>query len=244
MVQEPERISPAALGRPAYGDAVLGTALHVLGPGELSYFAQAAVLYPVAGVSPPAVVLRPELLLMDRRNREALAGLGGGLSDVLKDPDQWRHTVASRAGGLFLEPGRRQILEVMAGWAAPTLALDPSLLRPYERTRETVERALYQFARRVEAAGLRRDRIRQERVERLLANLWPGGQPQERGLAAAYWLGRFGAAWVANLLDDLSLDPRWVTVVELGAEGEAAGEPSELGAERGEASVEGVSHEA
>ena len=44
MIDEnPGVVSPGVLARPAIQDAVLGTAIQVVGPGELSYMAQAAV---------------------------------------------------------------------------------------------------------------------------------------------------------------------------------------------------------
>ncbi len=221
ITSDPERVSPSALGRPAVADAVLGTALHVLGAAELAYFAQAAPLYALSNLQPPAVTLRPELLLWDRRSREWLEALGGVLNDLLQDPEGWRHQIASSSEGFFLEPGRSQILETMATWAVPAAALDSDLLRPYARTRETVERALSLFARRVEEALLRRNRVRGERVERLLATVRPGGIPQERGLAAAYWLGRFGQVLGERVLNGLELDPRWVTVLDPGGDPEA-----------------------
>ena len=45
LEETPERISPNALLRPVFQDAILPTAAYVGGPAEVAYFAQSAVLY-------------------------------------------------------------------------------------------------------------------------------------------------------------------------------------------------------
>ena len=45
LKQTPERISPNALLRPVFQDAILPTSAYVGGPAEIAYFAQTQVLY-------------------------------------------------------------------------------------------------------------------------------------------------------------------------------------------------------
>ena len=82
----PAAVSPGVLARPAIQDAVLGSALFLVGPGEMAYLAQAAAAHEVLGVAPPAVALRPHALVLDRRSREHLAELGSTLAELSPTP--------------------------------------------------------------------------------------------------------------------------------------------------------------
>jgi bacillithiol biosynthesis cysteine-adding enzyme BshC len=214
IADNPAAVSPGALARPAIQDAVLGTTLQLLGPGELAYAAQAAVVYPALGLAAPRVALRPQALVLEARQAEHLAGLGIELAELLADPDRARRGLGERAGGGFVAPVRERIDALVGELGAPARELDAGLEKPFEKTRETIDRALEAFAAKVAAAAARRDETRVKRLEQLIAHLAPGGAAQERRLSAAYFPGRHGEGFGAALLDQLDLDPRVVAVVD------------------------------
>ncbi|HEY6324516.1 MAG TPA: bacillithiol biosynthesis BshC, partial [Thermoanaerobaculia bacterium] len=74
--ENPSVVSPGVLARPAVADAVLGTTLQVLGPGELSYMPQAAAVYGVLEIAAPYVALRPQTLVLDPGKAQHLEGAG------------------------------------------------------------------------------------------------------------------------------------------------------------------------
>lgn len=214
--ENPAAVSPGVLARVAVQDAVLAPTLFVVGPGELAYLPQAAVAHRALSVAPPRVALRPRALVFDRRSRAQLAELGGSLEELVARPEAISRRIAERAGGGFVAPARAAIADRLAALAAPARALDAGLERPLEKTRETVDRALEAFAARVEAAAARRDEQASRRLEQLVRQVSPFGRPQERVISSAYFPGRYGEGFGAALLDQLSLDPRRLSVVDPG----------------------------
>ena len=85
IADNPAVVSPGVLLRPVVQDAVLGTALQLMGPGELAYLVQAAPLYAKLEVAAPRVALRPQMLVLDRKQRGHLDGLGLTLDQLLLD---------------------------------------------------------------------------------------------------------------------------------------------------------------
>jgi len=218
LAREPAAISPGALARPAIQDAVLGSTLVLLGPGELAYFAQAAASYELLGIAPPTVALRPHALVVDASARRRLAALGATLEELLERPGAIRERIARAAGGGFVAPVRSEVLAAVARLEAPAAGLDPALARPFARTRGTVERALARFADRVEATAARRDAEAERRLARLTDLVRPGGVAQERRLATGWFAARWGEGFGARLAAGLDLDPTRLSVLDPAAD--------------------------
>jgi bacillithiol biosynthesis cysteine-adding enzyme BshC len=211
--ENPGVISPGALSRPAIQDAILGTTLQVLGPGELSYMAQASAIYPVLGVAAPAVALRPQVLLLEAAQRRHLDA--SDLPSLLDAKKSLERRVAEKSGPNLVAAARAAIADQLLGLRGPSVALDPSLERPLEKTREQVERALEAFGGKVDAAVARRDATQLRRLARLRAACLPLGGLQERVLSIAHFAARGGEGFAQVMLDALTLDPRGLQVLDL-----------------------------
>lgn len=209
--ENPDAVSPGALSRPAIQDALLGSSLFLLGPGELSYMAQASALYPVLGVSPPTVALRPQVLVLERALRRHLEK--GDLVAVLDSKTPLERHVAERSGPHFVADVRTRVLDAILELRGPAMALDPNLERPLEKTREQIERALEAFSGKVDAAVARRDATVMRRFERLREACLPLGALQERVLSIAHFVGRYGTGFIDSMWEQLDLDPRNLQVI-------------------------------
>jgi uncharacterized protein YllA (UPF0747 family) len=211
--ENPSVVSPGVLARPAIADAVLGTTLQVLGPGELSYMAQAAPVYDLLEVEAPHVALRPQTLVLDRRQLESLNELGLPLETLLGDRHQLDRALAERAGGDFVAPVARRIEGALDDLRAPALDADPNLERPLAKTRQRMARTLELFAQKAVTALARRDEPQNRRIEDLLQTCLPGGKPQERQIAAAHFQGQYGDRLIASYWEQLDLEPRRLSVI-------------------------------
>jgi bacillithiol biosynthesis cysteine-adding enzyme BshC len=209
--ENPGVVSPGVLARAALQDAVLGSTLFLVGPGELAYMAQASAVYPVLGVEPPWIGLRPQTLVLENHQIEKLEGLGITLADLLGG--RARLDRALSGDGDFVAPVRRRIEAALDELRAPTQAADPGLERPFEKTREQILRALDLFGEKAVAAAARRDEVVNRRVEQLREACLPGGKPQERTVAAAHFQGKYGTRFADSFWEQLELDPRHLQVI-------------------------------
>jgi bacillithiol biosynthesis cysteine-adding enzyme BshC len=201
----PAAVSPNVLSRPAIQDAVLGTSVQVMGPSEMAYLAQAAPLYSLLEVAPPAVAPRPRALLLDDRQLAALAE--GGLEPwlLLAPEAEVARALAARQDGDPVGPAQARALAELAALRESAVALDPNLERPWEKTHEQVKTAFERFADKLARARAQRDQVAQRRLAGLREYGAPGGVLHERVLAAAHFRGRAGEGLGEALWQQLDL---------------------------------------
>lgn len=209
----PAVVSPGVLARPAVQDAILGTDLFLLGPGELSYLPQAAPLYDVLEVPAPAAALRPQALVLESHQVEQIEEIGLTLRRLLGERSALDHLLAERAGDDPVSGPRRRIDEALDEIAGPALAIDANLESPWEKTREQIDRALDRFGDKAAAAAARRDEVRAGRVERLRDTLLPGGTLQERVVSTAHYPGKYRERFADAYFEQLELDGGTLQVV-------------------------------
>lgn len=211
----PGLVSPGVLARPAVQDAVFGTALELLGPGELAYMAQSSAVHAFLEVPAAEVVLRPHVVVFAGHQLEKLAESGLTLADLHADQQELDRVLATNDGGDFVTPVRGEIDRLLGGLQGPALAVDPNLERPLEKTREHVLRALDTFGDKALAAAARRNEVASRRAQQLREVCLPLGRLQERVVSAAHFYGRYGEDLTRAFWEQMRLDPTFLEVVRL-----------------------------
>ena len=212
--ENPSVISPGVLARPAIQDAVLGTSLQLMGPGELAYMTQAAALYPLLGIEAPATSLRPQIIVIGARSRRRLEQLGLDLEQALAPEPQLDEELARRVGLDFVERVRSRVLEEIESLRQPATELDSQLETPWKRTRGSVDRALELFAGKVTRSAARRDDAARQRLDGLRAECLPGAAPQERVLSTAHFALRYGRSFASAVWEQMEVDSDRVQVID------------------------------
>ena len=213
VADNPLAVSPGVLARPAIQDAVLGTALFVLGPGECSYLPQVAPLYRALAIPAPAVALRPQSLVLESHQIDKLDEVGLTLGELLSDDDALEGLLAARSGGGLTGAVRERVEALLGELEGPALDLDPNLERPLAKTRDHVLGALDAFAGKVRSAAARRDEVTARRVGRLRDDLLPEGKMQERVVSSLHFHGKYGDGFTDACWRQLGLDGRVLQVV-------------------------------
>ena len=216
--ENPGVVSPGVLARPAIQDAILGTEVLLLGPGEASYVPQAAASYRVLGGSfedgGPRVALRPQVLILESHQREKLGEVGVPLAALLGSDEALERRLAGEIGAGFVARARSEVEAALDGLRREAVELDPNLERPAEKTRENALRALEVFEGKATAAAARRDEVRHRRIETLRRVVRPVGKLQERAISSSHFPGKYGDRLVAAIFEQMELDGRHLQVVE------------------------------
>lgn len=216
IAENPAVVSAGVMGRSALQDAILGTTVLLLGPGEVSYIPQVAPIYDVLGISPPTVALRPQAMVLSRHQVERLDVLDLDLSELVSSSFDIDEFLARGEAADIVAPVRDAIGSQLEQLEKEALAIDPDLAKPLEKTRQQIERALGAFSGRLTATVARRDKVARSRLEDLLETSRPGGTLQERVVSTAHFPGKFGSGLAAAMFAQLGLDPTLLHIITPG----------------------------
>ena len=223
LADNPSVISPGVLARPAVQDALLGTTLQVMGPAELSYMAQVAPAYTVLGIEPPWTTLRSQALVLEKRHAGYLEDTDVSLAELLDL--ELDHLVAEKLGDDLIGPAQQQIEAVLDSLREPLMAIDKGLEAPLRKTGQHISRGLDQLNKKVSGAVARRHDVWRRRLEQVRTSLLPDGKAQERFLAVAHFLDRYGTDFGTTVLEQLGLDPRRLHVIRVTPAPSGSGTP-------------------
>jgi bacillithiol biosynthesis cysteine-adding enzyme BshC len=212
--ENPGVVSPGVMARAAMQDAILGTSVLVLGPGELSYAPQVAPVYELLGIAPPVVFLRPQALVLGRREIDKLESIDLGLEELVAAKLDLDRALAQGREENLTAPARDTFAAALDELRAGAMELDASLDGPWRKTSSQVERALDAFTAKVAAAVARRNEVARARAADLRTACRPQGAPQERVIATAHFPGKYGERLVEAYFEQLTLNPRRLQVIQ------------------------------
>ena len=161
--------------------------------------------------------LRARLRLVDAHTRSLLdrAGLTAAeveqprdraLQRITTSPHPPVHALRDRLLGQ-LQRGLSELEEIAK-------VLDENLLRPIQRTRDSVEHGVDRLLERYGKARAEKDQVSSDRITRLQATLFPNDVPQERFFGLPYFAAKHGLAFLKTRILE-SIAPYATDIVDV-----------------------------
>jgi bacillithiol synthase len=200
----PERISPNALLRPVFQDAILPTAAYVGGPAEIAYFAQSAVVYEAALGRITPVLSRLSATLVEPAVAKVMAAHEVSLPDAMTSAEELAQRLGARA--MPIEEKRRlaavgnamdKELTALTDYLA---GMDTALGRAAEVSGSKMRYQMNRLRRMAATYELQKEAGLKKHAAAITLHLFPGGHPQERVLAGVWFLARYGEGLVERLV--------------------------------------------
>jgi bacillithiol biosynthesis cysteine-adding enzyme BshC len=204
LAAEPERISPSALLRPVFQDAILPTTAYIGGPAETAYFAQSSVLYErILGRVTP-VLPRLSATLVEPAIAELMARHEISFETVL---DSTEDGLAQRLGARAMPVTGKQRLASAGNALDKELtalteymsSLDEGLGRSADVSASKMRYQMNRLRRLAANFELQKEESLRRHAHAIENALHPEGGLQERLIGAGYYLARYGE----GLLDAL-----------------------------------------
>lgn len=205
MREEPARVSPNVLLRPAVEAFLFPTVAYVGGPAEIVYQEQSAPVFSLLGVPRPVRLPRLSGTFVEAKVDKVLEKHGLALADLLRPEGELASRLAREdlptGATAALDELRRTIAAGYAALAAAAASVDRTLEKPVENARNQALVGTQEVEKKLVAAVKRASETTLQQVARARDAVAPGGTPQERVITLASFLSRHGPAVRDILLD-------------------------------------------
>jgi uncharacterized protein YllA (UPF0747 family) len=206
LATAPERLSPNALLRPVFQDAILPTAAYVGGPAEIAYFAQSAILYDkiIGRITPvlprlSATLISTAIDTVMERHEVALKDLFDA-----KTADALTQRLGARAMPI---EGKRKLAAVGNAMDAELNALtdymasmDESLGRAAGISANKMRYQMNRLRRMAARYETQKEASLGKHAGAMMLQLFPDGHPLERVIAGAWFLGQWGDGFIDRMV--------------------------------------------
>lgn len=204
---EPERLSPNALLRPVFQDAILPAAAYVGGPAEVAYFAQSEVLYRrILGRVTP-VLPRLMATLIEPAVAATMAAHEVEFPQVLESKTVEALALRLGARAMPIE-GKRRVAAVgnamdaeLAALMEYMTAMSADLGRAAEVSASKMRYQMNRLRGMAAKFELQKQASLNKHATAIMLNLYPEGHLQERLLGGVWFLARYGDALPELLIE-------------------------------------------
>jgi bacillithiol biosynthesis cysteine-adding enzyme BshC len=205
---QPQDFSPNVLLRPVVQDYLLPTLAYTGGSAEVAYFAQAAVVYETLLGRTTPVIPRFSATLVEPKPRALLDRYGLALPDLFPGPERLRELLAAHAlpGELqsAFDAAEASLKQSLVPIRDALARLDKTLVDAADNAASKMQHQLESLRSRAARAELRQSEVLDRKAAFLSNALYPNKTLQEREIAGAYFISRYGTDLLRNVYDAIS----------------------------------------
>jgi bacillithiol synthase len=215
----PELLSPNVVLRPICQDKLLPTAAYIAGPSEIAYFAQLKPVYKHFGISMPIIYPRASATIVEDKVARVLDKYELGLESIFEGYDSITDRVVDFVSEVKIEDlfndSAKRIIDILNEMKFGLGYIDQTLLGTLENTQAKIEGAFQVLKEKTHAAQKHKHEIAIKQVEKVLNNLFPDGNFQERELNIINYLNKYGLDFHKWLKGEIQIDKFEHQIIEI-----------------------------
>ena len=207
-LREPESFSPNVTLRAVVQDYLLPTIAYLGGSAEIAYFAQTSEVYRVLDRPVTPILPRSSLTMIERHTGRVLERYGLSVADLFAGLESVLARVVEEHLGSETAKSFTRSEEAVNGeldkLREQLNAIDPTLADALETGRRKINYQLEGLRTRFHRAQLSRDETAQRQLKRVLDQLYPEKNLQERHINITSLLarhGRYVIDWIFNAIN-------------------------------------------
>lgn len=212
----PERFSPNVILRPLYQELVLPNLAYVGGGGEIAYWLQLKEMFAAAGIPFPILMLRDSAMIASEKQDRRRAALGLEWAELFLPDEMLSALMARKHSVLELDftPQRLALEKQFSDMLNIAEKTHPSFLNAVRAQQVRQLKGLANLEKKLLRAEKKNLSELVDRALELKAELFPGGNLQERKSNFSEFFLQHGDAFIEKLMHKLDpLDPAFRVVI-------------------------------
>ncbi len=210
VVSSPQDFSANVLLRPVIQDYLLPTLAYTGGSAEVAYFAQVGVVYEALLGRVTPIVPRFSATIVEPKPKAFLERYGLRLPDLFAGPEALRETLASRTLPKELQSAFDQaeasLDKSLAAIRDGLAKLDSTLVDSATNAASKMQHQFTQLRSKAARAELRQTEVLTRKADLLSNLLYPSKALQEREIAGAYFVARYGMGFLRDVYENIKPD--------------------------------------
>ncbi len=201
--EAPHRFTPNVALRPVMQDWLLPTVAYVAGPAEISYAAQLKPLYQYFGVIQPAFYPRIRVTIIEEKIKKTVEKLGLTIEQVFHNRTDIIHQLVRAESDkqikAIFERTRKKIGKSLQEMNESLINIDRSLESNIVKSRENILDILEKLRHKTDEAFQRKMETEISQMNKILVNLFPQDNFQERVLNVLQYQVKYGPDFIRHL---------------------------------------------
>ncbi|MEH7386288.1 bacillithiol biosynthesis cysteine-adding enzyme BshC [Bacillus sp. JJ1521] len=201
---QPELLSNNVVTRPVMQEFLFPTLAFISGPGEVSYWAELKKVFEVMEIKMPPVVPRLMMTIVERAIESNIEEIGLTIQAVLsgelaKAKEKWLEKQTADVDGIISE-AKKEVEQIHKKVRNVGLDVDPGLADLLLKNAQNIQSQFDFLKNTFNRSILSRNEIELNRFNRVEKSILPLGSPQERLWNVFYYLNKYGADFINDLL--------------------------------------------
>ncbi len=210
LSQSPEKFTPNVALRPLLQDYLLPTVAYIAGPSEISYAAQLKPLYELFGIVQPIFYPRVRMTLVENRIQRLIEKFSFGFTQLFQNREKIiEEYIKNITNEDILKEFRafeNQIQVLIKNLKEPLIEMDPTLSGSLEKTEKNMVTSLVKLRDKIDQSVKRKKEIEIGQLNKIILNLFPNKEYQERILNSYYYLIKYGPDFIDHIYDTIDID--------------------------------------
>ena len=213
----PERFSPNVVMRPLYQEVILPNIAYIGGGAEVVYWMELKSNFDFYKVGFPILILRNSGLIVSKRSAEKAANMGLTLTDFFKTTNILKNDwiQVNSQNQLQLSGFQQELNAVFSRLKLHNIKIDPTLGPSTEAIQKRLEHAVFNLEKKLLKAEKRNYQVRLNQIDQIKAELFPGGNLQERNENFGLFYVKLGSKLIDGLIANFKpLDFKFTILTE------------------------------